>query len=361
MMLILICLTNLVTCLLTFYVDTMILAKIYFIAVICCAIYYLKKYVDQRNKYYFDQFKSVYSNDHNVKIPSQVLNECNSLEEFRKLLNEYHCDGRIKKYLGQDVKNIYMPKNYKCYMHSRKKLLLQFVKKIESSKLYEKMKKAIESNFFEKYALEASKIKKKIKPQFKNIYNNKNIGSYYVSIDIKEGNFTAWFLFFKMLVNLKLDCLTWDDFTDHSMKSKTFRQNVIGVIGKKDGLVQKIQSCTRILMRYIVSDIANNILEHKDEFNFVCLSEDEIVLRIKNEKFNYNEIIKKINTQIEKSNKQLYDLDRFHVNIFKLVGAQPGYIKEYVNEKMKINKLEIKGMSIDKKMQAFCKYCKKNT
>ena len=360
-------LTNIVTIFLTYYIEKTLLLKFYAFLLHCSIAYYWQMNRDKNNKLAFEKFKTVYSDDCSVRIPASILNDCDDQYKFINLLNKYDTGAKLRRYMGTNVEDIALPKCGKnLYVDKREKLMLHMIKFFESSDLYKQMKTSIKSDFFEKYKKEGDQIKKMFRSKFKNIYNIKNVGSYYLSIDLKKGNFTAWFLFFSRLFEIDVFPTTWQDFMkqfdghEDFLNSKLFRQNFFGLIGQKDEIKKEIMEQTRTLMRYIISNVANHFKDFED-LDFVCLSEDEVVFKIKPPDFKYDVEIKRANDVLEKADKCLSDFGRFHIDIFKLVEAKPGFIKEYIGENKKIIKIEIKNVASDKKEQVFLDYCKKNS
>lgn len=135
----------------------------------------------------------------------------------------------------------------------------------------------------------------------RNLYVEQNDGGTFVSIDMKQANFTALRQFSKSIFD---NCETWEEFvgkfTDskHMAKSKYIRQVVMGACNPK----QQIK-----FERFLMSILCKHIMDTVDgDVNIYSLGDDEIIITIDNPNepsefssgFSLNELRVAINTCI---------------------------------------------------------------
>lgn len=206
-----------------------------------------------------------------------------------------------------------------------------------SAKIRNRIIKSIEENEFYKKLINSDKKQWELEQKFKlqtTIYSGSNIGKSYISIDLKEANFSS-FNYYNPLIVMNAD--SFDsfllNFTQENIPSKKFRQIIFGHLNPK--LQQMIQ-------KKIIENIMNDLIKENiiEESELIAHSNDELVILSPK-----NDIAFKKSLEIKEFLIHNYSNLRFHVvpffleGLFAKSGKKLGYKKTFIiNEFGEMNK-----------------------
>lgn len=177
------------------------------------------------------------------------------------------------------------------------------------------------------------------------IYNPNNHNKNFLSVDLKQANFSALKHYSYKIFDMYEEIDTWNDFikqfTPHPFlqDSKHFREIIFGKLNPK-----KIQRYEMYLMiRFIFPIICSLYLVNHD--SLICLHGDELIFELKN---NVDELIF-IHDSAKNIIKSLFNID-LNITIFKLInidGINSGFLKLNYSNKQDVlyDNIDIKGVN----------------
>ena len=155
------------------------------------------------------------------------------------------------------------------------------------------------------------------------IYRCDNDGKYFVSFDMKRGNFTALHHYNPNIVGGKN---TYEEFlgmfTDepHLLESKYVRQVIFGNVNPRRRVTYE---------QYLMDKVLNDVLTYCDKVDVVYFSTDEIVVRV--DKDNLKNIIPKVKETVSNSCNNNINIRSEIFKLHKIEGLSGGFVKEIID------------------------------
>jgi hypothetical protein len=157
----------------------------------------------------------------------------------------------------------------------------------------------------------------------RDIYHTNNDGKYFVSFDMKRGNFTALHHYNPNIVGGKN---TYEEFLGmftnepHLLESKYVRQVIFGNVNPRRQVTYE---------HYLMDKVLDDILTYCDKTDVVCFSTDEIVIRVDED--NMKNIMPKVKETVSKSCNDNINIRSELFKLHKIKGLSDGFVKEILD------------------------------
>lgn len=253
-----------------------------------------------------ERLKERFCKDFN--LPIKVFCEPYFTERLNLFDKYYHCLAKYERFI-ELVNRLGGEQSYFEYYNKVKDLAITYLNESEAMKYF------AQQEDMSKYALKNVGFPKR------DIYHADNHGKYFVSFDMKRGNFTALSHYNSDIVGGKK---TYEEFlsmfTDepHMLESKYIRQVIFGNVNPRRQVTYE---------QYLMDIVLSDVLTYCNKEDVVYFSTDEIVVKLDE---NYAEKLNSIHETVAKSCADGINIRSEVFQLYKVDGLS-GYIKKIVD------------------------------